>query len=206
MEIPSQPRRKPAICHRRPLRLRSRRRSGKPTVWPTCSARTPSERRPLRRRDSVLPTCRPRCSETRISGSALLAGGVTCRHRWEALVAPLRRSDLPPAALREWLSRHQRLVERHGDLESLRAERGAVDTDITRARNLLDTALLAGGLAVSTPDESAAGAFARAQQAVNAARKARADHDSVTEQIQAGTAELLDLQKQRQQTAGWLAE
>jgi exonuclease SbcC len=128
------------------------------------------------------------------------------QHRWEALVAPLRRSDLPPAALREWLSRHQRLVERHGDLESLRAERGAVDTDITRARNLLDTALLAGGLAVSTPDESAAGAFARAQQAVNAARKARADRDSVTEQIQAGTAEFRDLQRQRQQTALRLAE
>ena len=44
-----------------------------------------------------------------------------------------------------------------------------------------------------TPDESAAGAFARAQQAVNAARKARADRDSVTEQTQAGTAELRDL-------------
>lgn len=128
------------------------------------------------------------------------------QHRWEALIAPLRRSDLPPAALREWLSRHQRLVERHGDLESLRAERGAVDTDVARARNLLDTALLAGGLAVSTPDESAAGAFARAQQAVNVARKARTDRDSVSEQIQAGTAELRDLQKQRQQTAGRLAE
>lgn len=128
------------------------------------------------------------------------------QHRWDALVAPLRRSDLSPAALREWLSRHQRLVERHGDLESLRAERAAVDSDITRARNLLDTALLAGGLTVSTADESAAGAFARAQQAVNAARKARADRDSVSEQIQAGTAELRDLQKQRQLTAARLAE
>lgn len=128
------------------------------------------------------------------------------QHRWETLVAPLRRSDLPPAALREWLSRHQRLVERHGDLQSLRAERGAVDNDISRARNLLNTALLAGGLAVSTPDESAAGAFARAQQAVNTARKARADRDSVSEQIQAGTADLRDLQKQRQQTAARLVE
>jgi uncharacterized protein YhaN len=128
------------------------------------------------------------------------------QHRWEVLVAPLRRSDLSPAALRDWLSRHQRLVERHGDLESLRAERAAVDSDIARARNLLDAALLAGGLTVSTADESAAGAFARAQQAVSAARKARADRDSVSDQVQAGTAELRDLQKQRQQTTARLAE
>jgi uncharacterized protein YhaN len=128
------------------------------------------------------------------------------QHRWEALVAPLRRSDLPPVALREWLSRHQRLVERYGDLETLRAERSAIDSDIVRARHLLDAALLAGGLAVSAPDESAAGALARAQQAVNAARKARADRDSVSEQIHAGSAELRDLQKQREQSVARLAE
>lgn len=128
------------------------------------------------------------------------------QHRWEALVAPLRQSDLSPAALREWLSRHQRLVERHGDLENLRTERTLVDGDITRARKLLDAALLACGLAASTADESAAGVLARAQQAVNAARKARAERNSVTDQLQAGTAELRDLQKQRQQTATRLTE
>ncbi len=127
------------------------------------------------------------------------------QHRWEALVAPLRRSDLPPAALREWLSRHQRLVERHGDLESLRAERGAVDTDITEPATFwIRRCWQVTGCLDSR--RIAAGAFARAQQAVNAARKARADRDSVTEQIQAGTAELRDLQKQREQTAGRLAE
>lgn len=128
------------------------------------------------------------------------------QHRWEALIAPLRRSDLSPAALREWLSRHQRLVERHGDLESLRTERTLVDGDIARARNLLDTALLACGLAASTADESAADALARAQQAVKVARKARADRDSVSDQIRAGTAELRDLQNQRQQTTARLVE
>lgn len=128
------------------------------------------------------------------------------QRRWEALIAPLRRSDLSPAALREWLSRHQRVVDRHGDLENLRTERTLVDGDIARARELLDRALLACGLAASTADETAAGALARAQQAVNAARKARADRDSVSAQIQGSTAELRDLQKQRQQTAARLAE
>ena len=128
------------------------------------------------------------------------------QNRWEALVAPLRRSEVSPVALREWLSRHQRLVERHGDLETLRAERVAVDSDIVRARHLLDAALVAGGLPVSAPDESAACALARAQQAVSSARKARADRDSVSDQIQAGSAEFRDLQKQRQQSVARLAE
>ncbi|MBK7237594.1 MAG: hypothetical protein IPI02_18965 [Sterolibacteriaceae bacterium] len=128
------------------------------------------------------------------------------QNRWGTLVAPLRRSDLSPAALREWLSRHQRLVERHGDLESLRTERTSVDGDINGARNLLDTALLACGLAASTANESATAMLARAQQAINTARKARTDRESVSEQIQAGTAELRDLQKQHQQIAAKLAE
>ncbi|MCG3201200.1 MAG: hypothetical protein NFCOHLIN_01066 [Gammaproteobacteria bacterium] len=128
------------------------------------------------------------------------------QHRWEVLVAPLRRSDISPAALREWLARHQRLVERYGEVERLRTERTLVVGDIARARNLLDTALKACGLAASTTDESAAGAVTRAQKAINAARQARADRDSVSEQIQAGMAELRDLQKQRGQTAAKLAE
>lgn len=128
------------------------------------------------------------------------------QRRWETLVAPLRRSNLSPAALREWLSRHQRVVERHGNLESLRNERTLVEGDINRARKLLDTALLACGLAASTAGESATGMLARAQRAINMARKARTDRDSVSEQIQAGTVELRDLQKQHQQIAAKLAE
>ncbi len=128
------------------------------------------------------------------------------QRRWEALIAPLRRSDLPPAALREWLSRHQRVVDRHGDLENLRTERTSVDGDVSRARELLDRALLACGLVALAADETAGGALVRAQQAVNAARKTRADRDSVSEQIQAGTAEFRVLQKQRQQTATRLGE
>lgn len=128
------------------------------------------------------------------------------QHRWETLVAPLRRSDLSPAALREWLSRHQRVVERHGNLEGLRTERNAVDGDTKRARSLLDAALLACDLATSTVDESATGMLARAHQAINAARKARTDRDSASDQIQAGAAELRDLQTQHQQIAAKLAE
>jgi uncharacterized protein YhaN len=126
--------------------------------------------------------------------------------RWDSLIAPLRRSDLSPAALREWLSRHQRLVERHGNLESLRTESTSLDGEITRSRGLLDSALLACGLPASTADESGAAVLARAQRAINAARKARADRESVAEQIQAGTAELRELQKQQQHTAARLAD
>lgn len=126
--------------------------------------------------------------------------------RWEALIAPLRRSDLSPAALREWLSRHQRLVERHGALESLRTERTLVDADISRARSLLDKALLACGLAASTADEPATAMLTRVQQAINAARKARTDRESASDQIQAGTAELRDLHGQHEQVAVKLAD
>lgn len=126
--------------------------------------------------------------------------------RWEALIAPLRRSDLLPASLREWLSRHQRLVERHGNLESLRTERALIDGDINRARNLLHSALLACGLPASTADESATGMLARAQQAINTARKATADRDSASEQIQAGRAELRELQEHHEQVAVKLAD
>ncbi len=126
--------------------------------------------------------------------------------RWEALIAPLRRSDLSPAALREWLSRHQRLVERHGNLERLRIERGLVDADIRRARNLLDAALLACGLAASIADEPATSMLARAKQAINVAWKARTDRESASDQIQAGTDELRDLKKQHEHVAAKLGD
>jgi uncharacterized protein YhaN len=128
------------------------------------------------------------------------------QRRWETLIVPLRQADLSPAALREWLSRHQRLVERHGDLQSLRAERELVDSDVARARKLLDAALLTCGLAASVADESAAGILARVQQAVNAARKARADRDLLSEQIEAGATELRDLQSQKGQAEAKLRE
>ncbi|GAB4166176.1 MAG: hypothetical protein Fur0039_02750 [Rhodocyclaceae bacterium] len=128
------------------------------------------------------------------------------RLRWETLIAPLGRSGLSPAELREWLSRRERLVERYGDLERLRADRDSIDGEIVRARERLDRALLACGMPAWSAGESAADALARAQVAVNAARKARADRDSVSEQIRAGTAELRDLHKQRQRTAEKLAE
>ncbi|MGB0126494.1 MAG: AAA family ATPase [Rhodocyclaceae bacterium] len=137
----------------------------------------------------------------------LLAGKrQNLEQRWQVLIGPMRRSDLSPAALREWLSHHRRLIERHDNLESLRTERTSLDLDITRARRLLDTALLKCGLTVSTTDESAASVLARAQKAINAARKTRTDRDSVSEQIQASTGELRELQKSRQETAAKLTD
>ncbi|MDE1980743.1 MAG: AAA family ATPase [Betaproteobacteria bacterium] len=126
--------------------------------------------------------------------------------RWEVLIAPLRRSDLSPAALREWLSCHHRLVERYGNLERLRTEWTLVDGDINRGCNLLHRALLACGLAALTADESATDMLARAQKAINAARKATTDRESASDQIQSGMAELRDLQELHEQVAVKIAD
>jgi len=101
----------------------------KPTVWPTCSARIPSERQPWRRRDSV---CRHAGRDAAKRGSRERLAGKRrdLQHRWEALVAPLRRSDLPPPPFGMVVS-SPATGRATRDLESLRAERGAVDTDIT---------------------------------------------------------------------------
>lgn len=128
------------------------------------------------------------------------------QRRWDALIAPLRRPELTPAALREWLSRHQRLVDKQGDLDGLCQERETVAADLSQARAALNKALVACGLVGCTVEESAAGALARAHQAINAARNAREERNSITSQIQAGKAELRDLQRQRQQAAATLTE
>lgn len=139
--------------------------------------------------------------------AALLKTRDDVQRRWNALIVTLRRSDLSPGGLREWLSRYERVAERHSALENLRAERTLTASDISRARERLDRALQGCGLAASNDEETAADALARAQQAVNAARKAEADRKSMSNQIQAATDDLRDLQVQRQQAgerlAGW---
>lgn len=126
--------------------------------------------------------------------------------RWDALVAPLRRSDLSPAALREWLSRHQRVVEWHGNLQRLSAERTTVEIEVARLRGHLDSALRACGLPESTREEPAASALARAQQAVFAAQRASADRDALTNQLQSELDELREQQQKRQGTTAQLSE
>lgn len=128
------------------------------------------------------------------------------QQRWDALTAPLRRTDLTPAALREWLSRQQRVVERHGNLQRLRAERTSVDNDAARARGLLDSALRACGLPEPMREESGAGALARAQQAVSAAQRARADRDALTNQLQSELDELREQQQKGRRTTEQLSE
>jgi exonuclease SbcC len=128
------------------------------------------------------------------------------QQRWDGLTAPLRRTDLTPAALREWLTRQQRVVERHGNLQRLKAERTSVDGDVARARVLLDSALRACGLPELTGEESGAGALARAQKAVSAARKAGAERDALTKQLRSEAEELRDLQSKRQRTTRQLGE
>ena len=126
--------------------------------------------------------------------------------RWIDLIAPLRRPELTPAALREWLSRHERLLERDSDLDNLRRERDGVAADLARARALLDRALLACGLAGWAGDETAASALARAQQAVQVARKARTERDSVEAQIEAAKDELRAIGDQQQQVTTKLGD
>ncbi|MGH3995259.1 MAG: hypothetical protein ACRDSN_22690, partial [Pseudonocardiaceae bacterium] len=127
-------------------------------------------------------------------------------HRWEALIDPLRRPELDPKAMREWLSRHQRLVDRHCELEALRRERDGAGTDLGRARAVLDRALVACALPGWAAEETAREALARVHQAVHAARKARGERGSIADQIEAGKAELGDLRDQRRQVAAKRSE
>jgi uncharacterized protein YhaN len=131
------------------------------------------------------------------------------QRRWAALLTPLRRTDLSPAALREWISRHQRLVEAHRGLQRLRAEQAQVGTEISRARDLLHAALVACGLGGITPGEPATDALLRARQALEEARRIRNERAMLTGQIQAGRDELRDLRGQREQLntrlAGWMS-
>lgn len=104
--------------------------------------------------------------------------------RWGALVAPLRRAELSPAALREWLGRQQRVAERHAHVQRLQAERAAVAADVARARSVLDVALGACGLPASMPSETGAALLVRAQQAVGNAQRSRAVRQTLADELQ----------------------
>ncbi len=128
------------------------------------------------------------------------------QRRWVALLDPLRRPELAPTALREWLSRHRRLLDRHGEREDLRRERDRIGTDLARACAVLDRALVSCGLAGRAAEETAGEALARAQQAVHAARTARGERGFIADQIEAGKTELGDLRDQRRQGAARRSE
>lgn len=97
-------------------------------------------------------------------------------------------------------------TQKHGDLENLRTERSVIDADLSRARGVLDRALVDCALTGLMTDETAAGALARAQQAVSAARKAKAERDSVSDQMRLANLDLRDLQNQRQRGTARLTE
>lgn len=126
--------------------------------------------------------------------------------RWEALIAPLRRPELTPAALREWLTRQQRLVDRDADLARSRAERDRVSGEIALDRNVLNAALVACGLPEWCNGEAAASAMERARRAVSAARQAGAERTALTEQLQSGNLEARELDEQRQRLLARLVE
>lgn len=121
--------------------------------------------------------------------------------RWQALIAPLRRTDLTPAALREWLAQHARIIERHADLTKLRVAREELDTDLARARQALVSALADYGLAAIEADESLGEALERARQAAQTARRASSEREALVEQLETRRAELAELEAQRAQLA-----
>lgn len=130
----------------------------------------------------------------------LLEGnGEELRARWVALIEPLGRPELTPAALREWLSRHERLLENYADLDGLRREHEGVANDLFRARTLLDLALAACGLAGCADDDTLSNTLTRAQQAVSAARQVKADREAIEQQIESTKGELDDVEHQRHQ-------
>lgn len=126
------------------------------------------------------------------------------QRRWAALLAPLRRSDLSPTALREWISRHQRLVEAHRGLNRMRAQQSQLGTEISRDRDLLQAALVACGLSGIGPDETSISALLRARQALEEARRIRTESETLSRQIQAGRNELADLRSQSEHLSGRL--
>ena len=157
----------------------------------------------IRQRIEDMQRSMQRCGEHR---KALVDRRSDLQQRWGALTAPLRRTDLSAAALREWLSRQQRVAERHGNLQNLRTQRTCADKEVARARSVLDAALRACGLPESTREESGAGALARAQRAIGAAHKARADRDALQDQLQSEQDELREQQQKRQRTTQQLGE
>ena len=121
--------------------------------------------------------------------------------RWQTLTAALRRADLTPAALREWLAQHARIIERHAELTKLRVAREELDADLARARQVLADALADYGLAAVGADENIGEALERARQAAQAARRASSERDALIEQLETRRAELAELEAQRAQLA-----
>jgi uncharacterized protein YhaN len=118
--------------------------------------------------------------------------------RWAAVVAPLRRTEMTPGALREWLPRRQRLLERSAQAERLAAEQKAVSDDLSRTRGALEQALHALGQAPAAATERATEMLERLQGANKAAREVQQKGQSLVAQIDSGTSEFDQLQIERQ--------
>ena len=121
--------------------------------------------------------------------------------RWQTLTEPLRKADLTPAALREWLAQHARIIERHAELIKLGVARDELDTEVAHARQALAGALTNYGLAAVGLDENSGEALERARRAAQAARRASSERDALVEQLDARRAELAELDAQRAQLA-----
>lgn len=118
--------------------------------------------------------------------------------RWGALIAPLRRPELTPSTLRDWLAGHRRLHDRSQALAALRAAREANARELSQTQSHLDRLVGMWGLAPLGAGESAAGVWSRAQRAVQAAQKARGERRSLAEQIDTLDADLRSISAQRQ--------
>ncbi len=130
--------------------------------------------------------------------------------RWAALTAPLRRSELSPAALRDWLSLHGQMLARHAELEKLRQAERELEHELMRARQSLDGALETCALPSIAANESLAEALDRVRLAVSAARRASSERTALGEQLGTQRVELARLEAQRaqyaQRRAAWQAQ
>jgi len=131
--------------------------------------------------------------------ATLLAERATLETRWRALTAPLRRAELSPAALRDWLVLHGQLLARHAELDKLRHNEREAAEEFARARQAMDDALAECALPPVAADEHLAEALERVRGAVSAARQTNAERVAIGEQIETQRGELARLAAQHAQ-------
>jgi uncharacterized protein YhaN len=147
----------------------------------------------LRQRIAEMQAERARQTESR---AQLAARRSELDGRWRALLAPLRQTHLTPAALREWLALHARVMQRHAELLKLRQTREALEAEALRMRELLNGVLAECALPRMAAHERAGDALERAQQAVARARRVGNERAALAEQVASRRAELAELVQQ----------
>ena len=117
--------------------------------------------------------------------------------RWHEVAAPVRQTQLLPAALREWMNQQQRLVERVGDWKRLGREQLSVRAEIDQAQRVLTSIFQRCGI---NPDftNTPTLALQRARDAVAAVRHTELCRERYGDQLRKRALEIAELQDARQ--------